>query len=560
MHRLLLVDDEPSIVDGLMQHFQETQPELDICKAYSADEALDIAKRTKIDLLISDISMPGKNGLQLIDEIGLYWPGCRMILLTGHSEFEYVHTAIRRNVDNYILKTEGIEPVSAAVNAAIVKLEEENGARALLARAQQQMTAAEPLLKKAFFEALLLGEQAADIAGEWHFAGLELRLDRGRPVLMVIGRADAWDEQLSYTKKMDVLYSIQNLFAHRLSALLREERVVFHHSELVWFIQPEKAAAAFADAAGGTDWRGVITYMKGILETVQNDCRDMFGLSVSFGIGGSASEWTDIGGQYEQLKTAMKQLAYYGQQMAILDLGISDVYKPETARPAAASATDFNKSVAALQKHLQAGDEQAAAETTAELFGCLRSHMAGHYMLGLERYYALLHTVAAHMNDTDYPDKADSGLLLASLPGAELPAEWEDAQRRFAQLAASICLRRRERVERGENLLCERIHRFIHDNLGGDLSLARIAESVFLNPSYLSRCYKQLTGRNLSDYINTAKSEAAVGMLVQSPAKIGEIALRLGFESPSYFTAFFRKMTGMSPQEYRDAYGLESRK
>ncbi|QHW31899.1 response regulator [Paenibacillus rhizovicinus] len=555
MNRLLLVDDEPSIVDGLMQHFQETQPELDICKAYSADEALDIARRTKIDLLISDISMPGMNGLQLIEEIAVFWPSCRVILLTGHSEFEYVHTAIRRNADNYILKTEGIEPISAAVRAAIAKLDEENGRRALLAQAQQQMTVAEPLLKKAFFEALLLGEQAADIAGEWHFAGLNIRLDRGRPMLMVLGKADSWDEKLSYTKRMDVLYSIQNLFAHRLSALLKEERIVHDRAELVWFIQPEEAAVAFADAEGGTDWRGVITYMKGILETVQNDCRDMFGVSASFGIGGGAVDWADIGGQYELLKASLKRLAYYGQQMAILDLGIPDVYRHEAVKPAAANAADFNKRVAALQKHLHAGDEQAAADVTSELFGSLKGNVSGHYMLGLERYYSLLHAVISHMNDTDYPDKADSGLRMASLPGAELPVEWDSAQRQFMELVISICLRRREQVERGENLLCERIHRFIHENLGGDLSLARIAESVFFNPSYLSRCYKQLTGRNLSEYINAAKTEAAVAMLAETPLKISEIALRLGFESPSYFTAFFRKMKEVSPQEYRDTYG-----
>ena len=84
--------------------------------------------------------------------------------------------------------------------------------------------------------------------------------------------------------------------------------------------------------------------------------------------------------------------------------------------------------------------------------------------------------------------------------------------------------------------------------------MARIAESVF-NPSYLSRCYKQLTGRNLSEYIHSAKLEAAVALLVQTPLKIGEIALRLGFESALYFTAFFRKMKDVSPQEYRDTYG-----
>lgn len=61
MYRLLIVDDEPVIVNGLIQLFQEnTEFELDVCKAYSAAQALSIAKKMKLDILVSDIRMPQK--------------------------------------------------------------------------------------------------------------------------------------------------------------------------------------------------------------------------------------------------------------------------------------------------------------------------------------------------------------------------------------------------------------------------------------------------------------------------------------------------------------------
>lgn len=56
MYRLLIVDDEPVIVNGLVQLFQDNSEfELDIRKAYSSSEALEIAKKTKLDILVSDI-------------------------------------------------------------------------------------------------------------------------------------------------------------------------------------------------------------------------------------------------------------------------------------------------------------------------------------------------------------------------------------------------------------------------------------------------------------------------------------------------------------------------
>ncbi|MGV2787817.1 response regulator, partial [Clostridium perfringens] len=144
-----IVDDEPVIVNGLVQLFQEqTQLELDVCKAYSAKEALEIARRVKLDILVSDIRMPQKNGLQLIDEITYYWPHCRIIFLTGYSEFDYVHEALRKNVDNYILKTEGIDPIFQAVQVASSKLDEENRRRIQAEKAKVHFQIAEPLLKR----------------------------------------------------------------------------------------------------------------------------------------------------------------------------------------------------------------------------------------------------------------------------------------------------------------------------------------------------------------------------------------------------------------------------
>lgn len=92
------------------------------------------------------------------------------------------------------------------------------------------------------------------------------------------------------------------------------------------------------------------------------------------------------------------------------------------------------------------------------------------------------------------------------------------------------------------------VHEFIASHLSDDLSLVRIAEKVHMNPSYLSRYYKQVTGRNLSEYFSDARLEAAKRWMVEDRLKFHEIAFRLGFNSPSYFTTFFKKLTGQTPQ------------
>ncbi|MCD9024945.1 response regulator transcription factor [Cohnella silvisoli] len=550
MYRLLIVDDEPAIVDGLVQHFQELEDiELDVCKAYSAIEALAIVKKTKIDLVISDIRMPGKSGLQLADDVLYYWPACRIILLTGYSEFDYVYSAIQKNVDNYILKTEGMEAIVGAIKAAVSKLDEETRNKDMLELAKRQMAAAEPLLKKQYFEALLLGEKASDIRHSAYFADLAIDMDDERPLLIVVGKADRSARDETYTEKLDLYDSIQDVFARQLHSLFAVEQAVHDHSLLVWFVQPAADTDKFASTDGGTDWRGITTYLKGMLEPVQNICRSVLGVEVSFALCRSEVEWDGIGKEYELLKSALKQHAVFGQPMAVIDLGLPDgLFKPEAAKPAA-DASQFNKKLGELTRSLEKGDEANADQLAKVLLSEIKNDLAANYLLGMERYYHFLLAFIGQMND----------VLPAGLPVMDLPIQWGAAESQFAGLVQTICNQQKAQVEKGENMLVERIHQFIEHNMGGDLSLARIAEAVYFNPSYLSRFYKQLTGRNLSDYMNTAKSEAAQSMLAETQLKVNEVALRLGFESPSYFTAFFRKMTGSTPQEYRDRRSKQNR-
>ena len=80
MYRILIVDDEPYVVDWLSSLLEmKTEFELDICLAYSAEEALNWLKRAKIDIIITDIQMPEMSGIELAQEVRKNWPQCKVI-------------------------------------------------------------------------------------------------------------------------------------------------------------------------------------------------------------------------------------------------------------------------------------------------------------------------------------------------------------------------------------------------------------------------------------------------------------------------------------------------
>ena len=125
MYRLLIVDDEPAIVEGLALLFSEVEGmDLDVMKAHSGLEAVAIAGTTKLDIVLSDIRMPGMNGIQLMDEIGRCWPSCRFVMLTGYDQFDYIYTAVQKRADAYLLKTEEDAVVVDAVRHIVAACEE----------------------------------------------------------------------------------------------------------------------------------------------------------------------------------------------------------------------------------------------------------------------------------------------------------------------------------------------------------------------------------------------------------------------------------------------------
>lgn len=130
----------------------------------------------------------------------------------------------------------------------------------------------------------------------------------------------------------------------------------------------------------------------------------------------------------------------------------------------------------------------------------------------------------------------------------------ESYRRNMQELPAGVQTAKQlggENASHEYDALLAKIFLFINQNYETDISLVRIAEHVNFNSSYLSRLFKKVYGQTLSEYIWDFKISKAKEMLRESQMKIKEISDRLGFESNAYFTRFFKRMTGITPKEYR---------
>ncbi len=117
--RILLVDDHPMMREGLTQLIQH-EADLEICgEAGDANQALEKINALKPDLVLSDITLPGKNGIELIKDIHAMHPDLLVLVLSMHDEALYVERVLRAGGRGYVMKQEGGKKIMDAIRQVL---------------------------------------------------------------------------------------------------------------------------------------------------------------------------------------------------------------------------------------------------------------------------------------------------------------------------------------------------------------------------------------------------------------------------------------------------------
>ena len=95
---------------------------------------------------------------------------------------------------------------------------------------------------------------------------------------------------------------------------------------------------------------------------------------------------------------------------------------------------------------------------------------------------------------------------------------------------------------------------FVQHNYASNLGLEQIADQMGVSVKYISRVFKQRTGKNLTDFIGEIRIQKAKELLTQTDQKVGDIAAAVGIENRTTFLRVFKKYEGISPIEYRNLH------
>lgn len=134
----------------------------------------------------------------------------------------------------------------------------------------------------------------------------------------------------------------------------------------------------------------------------------------------------------------------------------------------------------------------------------------------------------------------------------EKPFDAEETRGILARLMSEVNSGQTGRHPQGDEKIC-RAQKFIEQNFNKELSLKDIAAELCLSPKYLSRLFKEKSGRSFSEYKIGIRMRKAKELLRAGAYTVGQIAYKVGYQTPDAFMRAFKRMTGLRPSGYRAA-------
>lgn len=187
MYKVVIIDDEPIIVEGLSRVVDWGKYGLALCgTAEDGREGLEVVRREKPDMIITDISMPELDGLAMIAALKSEFPHMEICILTGYRDFDYAQEAIRLGVTRFLLKPSDMKEIEEALRTMTENLKKKNIPAGETAGEKQEDHASSFIVKNAlaymeehYKEHLTLSEVAEQIyVSQWHLSKLLNRYEK----------------------------------------------------------------------------------------------------------------------------------------------------------------------------------------------------------------------------------------------------------------------------------------------------------------------------------------------------------------------------------------------
>ena len=541
MFKVLIADDEYTIREGLYATLDWVALQCEVIGlAKDGNEAIALIKRTQPDIVISDIRMPGIDGLQVAEAAWIINPQIKIILLSGYNEFEYAKQALQLGVVDFLLKPTVYEEVRETIRNTVHTIMIERRQHEELAKFKNEFANQIVSLRQNFLKSLLTIPQALSEQDEQN-SQERLRLyglDIKGSVYVLLCRIDHYEAVRS-------AYSVEEwqLLLLSLTFNMNEHLLTLHNSYLVP-LKDDIFAIVFIDihSLGELSLLAICQGLQDLME------KKYLRLTISIGLSQKKSSFLQLNQAYLEADKALEHIFYLGNESIVFykDLLWSSATEG-TPHPYSVYLDYFKP----ILKSLQIGDEISAQKNLNNLIASIESNRESHEAVKticidlLSQFMQLLDS-----SNVRWPAERREQVYTESLRCETLDDYVRMLQLVVGELSSDIYKLTRSKHKK----IVEQVLDIISNHFVEDLNLGWVAEQVHLNSSYVSRLLKNELNENFTNLVTKYRMEKAKAMLKDPQVKIYEVADQIGMPDSHYFSVKFKKYTGMTPSDYRGSY------
>ena len=506
MYRILIVDDEKTERDCIRFLIQQTQLPLEIQEAEDGVSALQILKDWPADILLTDVQMPGMDGLELIHIALSLEPNLKPVIFSGYADFEYACTAIKLGVENYILKPVVPDELFKTLTSMIHQLDQEQNQKERLS------------IQQSFL--LQHGLQQA-ISGT-------LDISQADPYIL---------EQIPSFQFMVLLdfpdSFLENNYSSFYDALRKD---LFPGMES---LNPAPAQALLFLRQSSAD---LALLARKLYRFIQNHFKTTCYLAVSFPL----RQYSSLKKAFSALEQQMEQRFWVPDKPIFLpSCDPEPMPHPEQV--------DDNQQLGLIRQALSSANPDKLQQSLDLLFSKYRLP-ANQSQIYVKFFFSSLLTNLYPYLPSQAPDGTPTPTLDEMISSLYLQQDIENIIFQIQSCSDKI-KKTFEVTQAGIRKEILTVEYYIAQNYGQDLSIETLASVVYLTPDYLSRLFKKTTGKSLSQYIRQFRMEKARELLLGSDKKVIQIGTEVGYPNYSYFCQSFREYFGNSPEKYRQENG-----
>ena len=539
MTRVLLVDDEYYFRQALKATIPWEANGFVVCgEARDGEEALEKLSALSPDIVLVDINMPILDGLEFARIVRERALPIKIVILSGHSEFEYARQAVQLGVGNYLLKPVDDDALLETLQALRLQLDREQGMRIEMDQLKQQVRENRPLLKAKLLHELLQGQTTMNqeqLRQRMSYLAVPL-IGTGFQSAVVEPDAEnsaSWD----YEERQLWNYAITNLAGEILGEEISHE---------ICFDDEDRVCILVSYSAPGGRPAGpelLAERLEQLRECIQRLIRVF---TVSIGIGDVKPALEEMTASYREALLALKSRIATGANRVIPFATLGEA-NPKTHLLTSAMRTR-------LLMHLRTANREEALDMVSDAFGKVRGEQVGPELLPVfcmdlaSLCLELLTDMGLPMREV-FPETPMA--LVDQVQSFRTLREMEQwATQTLALTMDTVAARRHSKADS----LVRDIKQFIADHHGDeDLGIDSLSKHLFVHYSHLCLVFKRETGSTLNEYITAYRMERARELFDAGNRLVSDVALRVGYPDANYFGKLFKKHYGTTPSRYVDA-------